>query len=176
MGFTETILFYLFFGATVATSLYLSGRTANRKTQHLLLLSAVCFWPFDLPLLLTRRVDADAHDDPLEHREATDVMQSMIVQVEGELDQGLRGLGGWAEDALAHEKDRLAELRSAWPAQASRIREIDTVLAEDFESPQECHDEASRQDPAARATAKYETSRQRNLEKLENFALRPLTT
>jgi hypothetical protein len=56
-------------------------------------------------------------------------MAGAISQVEAELQAALGSLDGWAEDVLAREKDRLAELRAAWTAQAERIREMDRLLA-----------------------------------------------
>src|SRR5207248_4512077 len=52
-----------------------------------------------------------------------------INQVDAELEAALASLDGWASDVLAREKDRLHELRSAWTAQAERIRAIDRLLA-----------------------------------------------
>ncbi len=56
-------------------------------------------------------------------------MAAGIAQVDGELHAALGSLGGWAEGVLAREKDRLSELRSAWTAQAERIREMDRLLS-----------------------------------------------
>jgi hypothetical protein len=58
-----------------------------------------------------------------------DEMASAIAQVEMELDAALTSLDGWAEDALAGEEGRIAELRHALAAQAARIREMDDLLA-----------------------------------------------
>jgi hypothetical protein len=59
----------------------------------------------------------------------SDALSAAIEQVETELDAALEGLDGWAEDVLNSEQHRLAELRTAWKAQAARIRELDRLLA-----------------------------------------------
>jgi hypothetical protein len=56
-------------------------------------------------------------------------MSAVIAQVDGELQAALGSLRGWAEGVLTREKDRLGELRSAWIAQAKRIREMDRLSA-----------------------------------------------
>jgi len=56
-------------------------------------------------------------------------MSAAINQVETELDAALEGLDGWAENVLAGQQHRLEELRTAWKAQADRIRDLDRLLA-----------------------------------------------
>src|SRR5439155_17342134 len=46
-----------------------------------------------------------------------------------ELEGALLSLDGWAEQALAREKDSLQELRQAWVFQAERVREMDRLLS-----------------------------------------------
>jgi hypothetical protein len=55
-------------------------------------------------------------------------MAAAIAQVELELQTALASIDGWPETALAREKDRIGELRSALTAQAGRIREMDDLL------------------------------------------------
>ena len=64
-----------------------------------------------------------------EEKASRDSLDAAIAQVEAELDAALDGLDGWAEDVLNSEQHRLEELRSAWKAQADRIRQIDRLLA-----------------------------------------------
>jgi hypothetical protein len=78
-----------------------------------------------LPVLLSRPAK------PVEAVPQTvkvDEMATAIAQVELELQTALSSLDGWPETALAREKDRIGELRSALTAQAVRIREMDELL------------------------------------------------
>lgn len=59
-----------------------------------------------------------------------DEMATAIYQVEGELEAALSSLKGWADDVLASETDRLAELRSAWRLHADRVRQLDRLLGD----------------------------------------------
>src|SRR5437879_6253574 len=56
-------------------------------------------------------------------------MSAAIAQVDAELQAALNSLGGWAEDVLARERNRIRELRDAWNTQANRVREMDRLLA-----------------------------------------------
>ena len=56
-------------------------------------------------------------------------MSAAISQVDAELEAALNSLDGWAEYALARERERIGELRNAWKIQAERIREMDRLLA-----------------------------------------------
>ena len=56
-------------------------------------------------------------------------MFQAISQVEAELETALASLDGWVEDVLAHEAVRFHELSAAWRAHATRIREMDRLLA-----------------------------------------------
>src|SRR5207248_408057 len=88
---------------------------------------AVPFWPFYLPILLAR--DGLAASEGAKSAVPRDEMAAAIGQVDAELEAALASLDGWASDVLAREKGRLHELRSAWTAQAERIREMDRLLA-----------------------------------------------
>jgi hypothetical protein len=128
MTLGQLLLLHLMAGAGVAVAVYLTappGRPAERWFQ---VASAVVFWPFYLPLLLAPRDEAkpapaDATAMP------PDELAGAIAQVDAELEGALRSLDGWAEGVLAREKDRLHELRTAWSAQAQRVRDMDRLLA-----------------------------------------------
>jgi hypothetical protein len=127
MRLHETLLFYLLIGIAVAVAVYLNdGRRTVGRTAYLLLTSVV-FWPLYLPLLLSMREAKKSAAQPEPNRKI-DEMDLAIAQVERELDAALSSLDGWAEDALACEGDRIAELRHALSAQATRIREMDELL------------------------------------------------
>ena len=129
MGFNETIIFYLLIGASVATAVFLTKEGGKPSEQLFRVATSVLFWPLYLPILLSKTGEEKRHKDnpPTEPR---DPMAGAIAQVEAELDAALSRLDGWAEDVLARETDRIAELRAAWNSQATRIREMDQLLAE----------------------------------------------
>jgi hypothetical protein len=89
------------------------------------LLTAVPFWPLYVPVLFCPQGPVSAPDGP----DPRDDIARAIAQVDGELQATLGSLGGWAEGVLTREKGRLGELRSAWTAQAQRVREIDRLLS-----------------------------------------------
>ncbi len=93
-----------------------------------LISTAVLFWPLYLPLLLSARA-AQCPTGEVSSKPKADEMAAAIAQVELELDAALSSLDGWAEDALACEQDRIAELRHALAAQATRIRDMDELLS-----------------------------------------------
>jgi len=129
MGFSETILFYLLFGVAVAAAVALQPREARRTTVFRIA-TAVFFWPLYLPVLL----DRPGRPQPLAiargaSHEPNDEYAAAIAQVEAELEAALDSLDGWAENVLAQEQDRFAELRAAWRWQADRIRQLDCLLA-----------------------------------------------
>jgi hypothetical protein len=124
----QLLLLHLMVGVGVAVAVYLSSRARRRGERWLQVLAAVVFWPLYLPLLLTRRggeMTAAASPSPAP---AQDELGRAIAQVDAELEGALQSLGGWAENVLARERDRLHELRRAWTAQAERIREMDRLL------------------------------------------------
>lgn len=130
MGLSETILFYLLFGVAVAVAVAI-GRDDGRRPEHIFrVATALFFWPLYIPLLL----DRPAHTAPGPQLPGHSVGQPdqfdiAIAQVEAELERALDSLDGWAENVLAREQDRFAELRSAWRMQAARIRQLDRLLA-----------------------------------------------
>jgi hypothetical protein len=128
MGLTETFVFYLFIGLAVAVAMFLQEDRRTLAYTSFLCVSAVLFWPLYLPLLLSARSARAAHSES-PGAAAPDEMARAIAQLELELDAALSSLDGWAEDALAGEKSRIAELRHALAAQATRIRDLDELLA-----------------------------------------------
>ena len=120
----SSLVLYLMMGAGVGLAVYLADRAGTRIERCFRIVTAVAFWPLYVPVLLhaARPVSAPNELEPL------DDMAAGIAQVDGELQVALSSLRGWAEDVLIREKDRLGELRSAWMAQAQRIREMDRLL------------------------------------------------
>lgn len=128
MGLGETILLYLLVGAAVAVATLLRDDDRSVRNLAMAVPLAWLFWPLCLPVLLSpgKRASIVRGGSP---RAVDDEMTAAIDQVETELDAALSSLGGWAEDALAGEEGRLAELRQALRAQAARVREMDQLLA-----------------------------------------------
>ena len=131
MGLTQTILFYLLFGISIAAAVALRRERIGWNERIFQVGTAVFFWPLYLPILLdrpaqtprVRRAQGEHPFDPSDH------FAESIAQVETELEAALDSLDGWAENVLAREQDRFAELRSAWRMQAERIRQLDRLLA-----------------------------------------------
>lgn len=123
-----SLVLYVLVGVGVAVAVYLSGGARTGGERGTMAALAVVFWPMFVPLLLTqpawKREDRPARSAP-----PADAMAGAIAQVDAELEAALSSLDGWAEDVLAREQDRIHELRSAWSAQADRIREMDRLLA-----------------------------------------------
>src|SRR5262245_34001863 len=126
-----TVLFYLLFGAGIAAAVALGKPDLTRNERMFRVGTAVLFWPLYLPILLDRPVQSKTVRQAADESapEATDPVGGAIAQVEAELEAALASLDGWAENVLARERDRIAELRSAWRAQAERIRQLDRLLA-----------------------------------------------
>jgi hypothetical protein len=131
MAFYETTLFYLLIGLAVAVAVATYGDHSGRGQRTFQTATAVLFWPLYVPILLSGApVQPEESAEPTApHATPRDAMSMAIAQVEAELDAALQNLDGWAEEALAREQDRIAELRAAWRSQAGRIREIDRLLA-----------------------------------------------
>jgi hypothetical protein len=164
--FGQTLVLYLVLGVAVATAVYLAGGGVPGEAgsgRWFRVVTAVPFWPLYLPLLLTPIRPADEPTAP-----PADELAAAIRRVDAELDEALNSLDGWAEDVLAREKVRIRDLRSAWLAQAERIREMDRVLA----LPEFAADDAP--DPPA-ADDRLRTSRQarrQNVERLRRLRRR----
>src|SRR5436190_10784466 len=149
--FGQTLVLYLVIGTGVAGAVYLAERTGRRRGRWFLVVTAVPFWPLYLPLLLTPgRAD---RGEP--SAAPQDDLAAAIAQADAELEAALGSLDGWAEDVLAREKGRLRDLRSAWLAQAQRIREMDRILALP-----EYADESDPEPPATAADDRLRNSRQ----------------
>jgi hypothetical protein len=129
MGLTETLIFYLVIGITVAVADFISDSSRARDSAVFRTSTAVLFWPLYLPIILARS-SPEATLAARAHGDIADDMERAITQVDAELDAALSSLDGWAEDVLAREIDRIHELRNAWNAQAARIREMDRLLSE----------------------------------------------
>jgi hypothetical protein len=122
--FGQTLILYLVIGAGVAGAVYLAGGDG----RWFRVATAVPFWPLYLPLLLApgctiADLSSDSPSMPL------DELAAAIGQVDAELEAALGSLDGWAEGVLSRERVRIRDLRTAWLAQAQRIREMDRILA-----------------------------------------------
>jgi hypothetical protein len=126
MNLGQFLILYLMAGCGVAGAAYLSPVALGGAARWFHLGAALVFWPLYLPLLLTPTTAAR----PAPSAPPCDELAQTIAQVDLELEGALEGLDGWAEGVLAHEQDRLRELRTLWLAQAQRIRELDRLLAQ----------------------------------------------
>ncbi len=128
MGLTETMLFYVVIGLAVTVAVWTADgeRPMGQRLFHAA--TAVMFWPFYLPILLTPARTSQLPQAP-SAAQPTDELSTKIAEVERELDAAFSSLDGWAEEALASERDRFIELRAAWNSQANRVREMDVLLA-----------------------------------------------
>jgi hypothetical protein len=122
------LLLHLMAGVGVAVAVYLAARTAAAGVRWFQVVTALLFWPLYLPVLLSQR-GAARDREPGGGVPPRDDLAQAIAQVEVELEAALRNLDGWAEGVLARERGRLHELRTAWAAQAERVREMDRLLA-----------------------------------------------
>jgi hypothetical protein len=129
MGLAETILFYLLFGTGIAAAVALSSENGGLPARLFRAATAVFFWPLYVPILLDRPERANPTEPA--HGQPADEFAQAIAQVETELEAALDSLDGWAENVLAREQDRFAQLRAAWRLQAERIRQLDRLLASD---------------------------------------------
>jgi len=131
MRLTETIIFYLLFGAGISAAIALDRRQATPADRLFRTITAVFFWPLYLPILLNRpsRHESSTVTPQAASAAPPDVYATTITRVDAELEAALDSLDGWAENVLAREQDRFSELRSAWRAQADRIRQLDRLLA-----------------------------------------------
>jgi hypothetical protein len=98
-------------------------------------------------------------------------MARAIAQVDAELEAALGSLDGWAEDVLARETVRIQELRSAWTAQAERIREMDRLLALP-EYALDAPDMAAEAGPVSERLQNCRRARRQNLERLREVRRR----
>jgi hypothetical protein len=129
MSLGQLLLLHLMAGASVAVAVFLSTKTAAPALRSFQVLTAVMFWPLYVPILLAARKGVPATSPVRPSAQPPDDLARVIMQVDAELEAALQSLDGWAEGVLAREEDRLHELRTAWTAQAARIREMDKLLS-----------------------------------------------
>ncbi|MGE5190948.1 MAG: hypothetical protein ACM3U2_00485 [Deltaproteobacteria bacterium] len=176
MGLTETILFYLLFGIGIAAAVALAREGGGRGERLFQIATALFFWPLYLPVLVDGSVRSRRLPPP--HRQPAadppDPYAAAIAQVEAELETALDSLDGWAENVLAGEQDRFAELRAAWRLQADRIRQLERLLAA-----ADVSSETSTTEPAvgtgSGGNERYrqsEQARRENLERLHTIRVR----
>ena len=124
----SSLVLYLLIGLSVAGAVYVTDGARLPAERWFRVATAVPFWPLHLPVLLAR---ARKESPGTAARPAVpgDEMAAAIAQVDAELEAALGSLDGWAEDVLARERGRIRELRTAWTAQAGRIRDMDYLLA-----------------------------------------------
>lgn len=128
MNFGTSLLFYVLIGLAVAGAIIMRRERTISGGCVFRAATAIVFWPLYLPTLL------QPNDDRLGHGPApTGWLGSAIGDAEAELDAALQSLEGWPDAQVLREQARFAELRSAWRQQASRIVELDALLAR-FES------------------------------------------
>lgn len=129
MGLTESIVFYLLFGAGIAAAIALDKAAQTGRLFRTV--TAFFFWPLYLPILLDRplRIESLPTTTHAACETQIDLYATTIAQVDAELEAALDSLDGWAENVLAREQDRFAELRAAWRSQADRIWQLDRLLA-----------------------------------------------
>jgi hypothetical protein len=169
MGLSETILFYLLFGVAVAAAVAIGREKGGRPERVFRIATALFFWPLYIPLLLDRPARPRSGPQPQQRPdEPPDQFDVAIAQVEAELETALDSLDGWAENVLAREQSRIAELRAAWRTQAARIRELDRLLAVQDTERLGAGDEAAAEfdSTGARRSRQSEQARRENLERL----------
>jgi hypothetical protein len=138
--FGQTLLLYLLTGGTVAVAVYLRTEATSRLERLFTVATAVVFWPLYLPLLLTRATDGRRLGSAVSTEHPADDMAAAIAEAEAELESGLAGLEGWADEALARQEKRLRDLPAVWSLQAERVRAMDQLLALPDGAPAPCND------------------------------------
>jgi hypothetical protein len=135
MNLLTTLLFYVLVGVAVAGTIVLRPDRLSRGDRAFRATTAFLFWPLYLPLLL-QSSGSNRNGRPgtpsgssLSFLPVNEGLEEAIMQVEAELDLALGSLDGWSGGVLAREQDRFAELRAAWRQQATRIGELDRLLA-----------------------------------------------
>jgi hypothetical protein len=127
MGLSETLVFYLVIGLAVAVAWWSQAEESSPGARIFCAATAFVFWPMYLPALLTpAQAQAPLNRPPTSAQ--ADELSTMIAGVDRELATALDSLDGWGAEVLSRERVRIADLRSAWEAQAERIREMDAVL------------------------------------------------
>jgi hypothetical protein len=162
--FGQTLVLYTVIGVGVAGAVYLAGGPG----RWFRVVTAVPFWPLYVPVLLTPTRTSETESSlsvPTPH----DALAAAIARVDNELAAALGSLDGWAEDVLARERGRIRDLRTAWLAQAQRIRDMDRLLALP-----ECSDEADDLPPVMPddRLRNSRTARRQNVERLRGLRRR----
>jgi hypothetical protein len=170
MGLPETLIFYGTVGIAVAVSAYVRSDSTSAGARVFRVCTALMFWPIYVPLLLTPAAPEEPAEPRIPANDSRDDMAEAIAQVDAELDAALSSLDGWAEDVLARETERIQELRSAWNAQAERVRDMDRLLAQPEFSAPEAPDPSPSSDTESLDSADRrrhsESARRRNIERL----------
>jgi hypothetical protein len=169
-----TVLFYLLFGVGIAAAVALGKANLTWNERMFRVGTAVLFWPLYLPGLLDRPEPSETVRQKAAELapEPTDPIAGAIAQVEAELDAALASLDGWAENVLARERDRIAELRSAWRTQAERIRQLDRLLAATRAPARDSHIEPAADSGNNVRYRQSEQARRENLDRLKSVRVR----
>jgi hypothetical protein len=163
--FGQTLVLYLVIGTGVAGAVYLTWGGDRGMSRWFVVATAVLFWPLYLPMLLAK--GASVREPFVITTDPNDELTAAIAQVDSELEAAFGCLDGWAEGVLAREKDRIRELRSAWLAQAQRIREMDQLLARpEYVSALADEPVAGEGDPRLRSSLQ---ARRQNVERLQRL-------
>jgi hypothetical protein len=171
MTLYPTLVIYLVVGVGVAVAVYVRSPEPSATRRVLGVLLAVPFWPLYVPILLAQNSPPVEATSPPVPPPPQDEMATAIAQVDAELEAALGSLDGWAEDVLAREKVRIQELRSAWTAQAERIREMDRLLALP-EYALDAAEEPAEEGPVSERLRNCRRARRQNLERLREVRRR----
>lgn len=113
-----TLVLYLLVGLGVAVALYLSDAPHPLAERWLRLSTALPFWPFYLPILLSRSAPVVT---------AEDEWSRTLAVAESELKAAVAAVQDWIVIS-EEQRHRLDTLRDAWQAQAERLRQMDHLL------------------------------------------------
>jgi hypothetical protein len=158
-----TGILYLLIGMGVAIAV--AARGGNERGLAFRVLAAVPFWPLFVPLLLSAK-EASQIAAPEGKPAPHDELSVAIAQADAELEGALGSLDGWAEHVLSRERGRIAELRTAWKAQAERVREMDRLLSPPDPELLSSSEEAT---PATEKLRQIEEARRQNRERLRQL-------
>jgi hypothetical protein len=114
-----TLVLYLLIGLGVAVALYLNDAPRSAGEHWLRLGTALLFWPFYLPILLSRPAAVGA---------AEDEWTRTLAVAEKELDAAVSRVQEWIV-VSEEQRHRVDRLREAWQTQTERLREMDRLLS-----------------------------------------------
>src|SRR4051794_39439709 len=163
MSLGTTGILYLLIGVGVAVAV--AARGGNRRELAFRVLAAIPFWPLFVPLLLSGKETAST-GEPEARPSPRDELSAAIAQADAELEGALGSLDGWAEHVLSRERGRIEELRTAWKAQAERVREMDRLLSRPDPELLPSSEEST---PAAERLRQIEEARRQNHERLRQL-------